>query len=88
MKAPSHATAKAHAELLQQILRTSEKANTRPPAGVNAEYAFYLAKLGRVTEAKTYLAKEARHYPEATTFLKAFERFLAGITPFAKEAKQ
>ncbi len=83
MKEPSVATAQAHSELIHQILENARERGTRPPAGMSAEYAYYLAKLGRSKEAKAALELGAKHYPEAKTFLKVFERFLEGVTPLA-----
>jgi hypothetical protein len=83
MKEPSPATVAQHAQLLEQTIQQANQANVRPPAGVCAEYAYYLAKLGRGGEAKKFLDLEARHYPEAKTFIKALERFLEGVTPIA-----
>lgn len=87
MKAPSPATTLAHAKLVKRVIDNAESANVRPPAGLCAEYAFYLAKLGRLDEAKVYLDRESTYYPEAKTFLVAFERFLQGVTPIAGQVE-
>lgn len=81
MKNPSAATAEAHSKVIHSIIKNAQARDARPPAGLSAEYAYYLAKLGRRDEAKAYLDLEARHYPEAKTFLAVLERFLEGVTP-------
>ncbi len=88
IKTPSPETAQAYAKLLEEIIQNAEKANTRPPAGVCAEYAYYQAKLGRLDIGGPYLEKEAQYYPEARTFLTAFRRFLGGVTPFSSTPAQ
>ena len=91
MKNPSPATAQAHAKIIETIIANAEAHGAAPPAGMSAEYAYYLAKLGRRDEAKAYLEREAKNYPEAKTFLVVLERFIEGVTPLAgdnSEAKQ
>jgi hypothetical protein len=83
MKDATPAAIQTHAELLREIIENAERGAARPPAGVCAEYAFYLAKLGRIEEANAYLEKEATHYPEARTFLVALGRFLPAVSPVA-----
>ena len=83
IRTPSAETALVYAELLKEIIDNAEAGGRRPPAGVCAEYAYYQARLGRLDLAEPWLAKEAKYYPEAQTFLVAMRRFLQGVQPYA-----
>ena len=68
----------AHAVLLKEVIEEREAEGRKPPPGVCAEYAYYLARLGRGEESHTYLAKEVLYYPESRVFVAALERLIAG----------
>ncbi len=78
LREPSPETYATHLALLLRLVEQREAQGKTPPPGICAECAFYLHRVGRTSEASTYLAKEKQHYPEATPVVSALERLIAG----------
>jgi hypothetical protein len=68
----------SHARLLAAIIAESYESGVKPPPGICAEYAFYLARLQRPKEGEVYLAKEVEYYPESQTFVAVLKRLMEG----------
>ena len=78
LREPSPETYTTHLALLLRLVEQREAQGKAPPPGICAECAFYLHRVGRTSEASTYLAKETQHYPEASSVVSALERLIAG----------
>ena len=78
MREPSAETYESHLTLLQRVVDSRESKGKKPPPGICAECAFYLHRLGRSSEAATFIAKEKEHYPESTPIVSALDRVISG----------
>lgn len=72
---------RAHLDLLERVVAWNREAGRRPPPGVLAEYAYFLALQGETEKAVQALDEEARLYPEAAPFAGALRRMTAGQGP-------
>ncbi len=55
---------------LNTIIADNEKAGTRVPPGIYAEYGYMMLSADQTIEAVTYFKKEQDAWPEATKFMK------------------
>lgn len=82
LKVPQPEVYARHADLLRGISEYYEAEARKPPPGVLAECGLYLARLGRIEEARRYLRAETEAYPESAVFMAALERAIEGHGAF------
>jgi hypothetical protein len=87
MREPSPETANAHLELLIELTARAESRGQKPPPGLCAEAALYLARAGRSGEARQMLAREQSAYPESATFVGVLTKLIEG-DPASKAATE
>ena len=69
-----------HEKLLERIITEADKSGKKPPAGIEAEYAYYSWRLGMPDKAREALRLEGVHYPESRQFLSIMDRFLPTLS--------
>ena len=85
LKEPREETFEEHSQLLSDVIESYESREQKPPPGVLAEYAFYLARLGETEEANRYFKAEMEAYPESAIFVTSLERMMQGQGAFSAE---
>lgn len=81
LQEPSPEHTADHAEFLREAILEAEAEGRKPPPGICIECALYLDRTDRSGEAREFLDRELRYYPESAEIVAVMIRMLAGEAP-------
>jgi len=79
---------RAHQSMLQSVVADAKATRKRPPAGIQAELAYYSWLTGQHALVEGSLESEVRDYPESQKFVAILSRFLPTLPVVIDPPKQ